>query len=84
VFSSTTQDYTETEQTNASTTVDGFYNLGAIYNTSVDAQDLGFEFTILDGPTESGSVVYVPEPTSIAIIGLAGVALLVRPRRRHV
>jgi len=59
----------------ANLALDGLTSLGLLYDLLADTRDLSFEYTALGQPTVTGQVAYVPEPGSLALLVLTGVAL---------
>ena len=61
--------------------IDGVFSLGIGYDTQ-GTQDLVFGYGIAGQAGEvSGIVAYIPEPASLVLIGLGGLALATRRRR---
>jgi len=60
--------------------IDGQVSLGNLYNLPVDARDLKFEYTMMGRATVTGRVIYIPEPASLALLGICGLMML---HRRH-
>jgi hypothetical protein len=58
----------------------GSVNIGAVLAAGLSESDLTFEYTPVGGTTTQGSVVVVPEPGSITLLGIAGLALVRRRR----
>ncbi|MEM9420382.1 MAG: PEP-CTERM sorting domain-containing protein [Planctomycetota bacterium] len=58
----------------------GSFEIGAVLATGLTENDLNFEYTDASGATVSGQVIVVPEPGSLALLGLGGLALIRRRR----
>lgn len=58
----------------------GSFNVGAVLATGLGEADLSFEYTPVGGSTTQGVVVVVPEPGSLALLSLGGLALVRRRR----
>jgi len=59
----------------------GEYDMGVLYDAAMDPQDVTVEFFGPAGEIE-GEVRYVPEPATMSILCIGGLALLRRRRRR--
>ena len=69
-------------------TINGLVDMGDIYNTSLNTEDLTFLFAEKNenrGNPQVGNVVYiaVPEPTTLSLMGLAAAGLMGRRRKRQ-
>ncbi len=63
----------------------GSFSLGMAYDPAVKAEDLDFQYTfgeLGDAEQLAGAVGYVPEPMTMSVLGLGGLALLRRRRNR--
>jgi hypothetical protein len=60
----------------------GNFNVGAVLAPGLSGGDIAFEYTPVGGSTTQGSVevVNIPEPGSLALLGLGGLALARRRR----
>lgn len=58
----------------------GVFALGAIVKPGTSVGELGFGFTPLGGSLTTVALEVVPEPTTLALLGMGGVALLGRRR----
>ncbi|XAL98912.1 PEP-CTERM sorting domain-containing protein [Phycisphaeraceae bacterium D3-23] len=58
----------------------GEFEIGTVLATGLTESDIVFEYAGADGQSVSGQVIVVPEPGSLALLGLGGLALLRRRR----
>lgn len=66
----------------ADVNVDGLISLGRLYDTTRGATDLTFKYAALGGSAFQGGVIYiVPEPTTLALFTLGGLAIVRRSSR---
>jgi len=60
--------------------VNGLVSLGTLFDLAKGVQDLTFEYTALGQATQTGRVIFIPEPASMALLGLGGLLMLRRRR----
>ncbi|XAL98913.1 PEP-CTERM sorting domain-containing protein [Phycisphaeraceae bacterium D3-23] len=58
----------------------GRFEIGPVLATGLGESDITFEYAGADGQSVAGQVIVVPEPGSLALLGLGGLALLRRRR----
>jgi len=58
----------------------GTFDLGAIVTPGTPVANLGFSFTPINGDSTQGQLTVIPEPASLALLGLGGLTLLRRRR----
>ncbi|MEM1108958.1 MAG: PEP-CTERM sorting domain-containing protein [Planctomycetota bacterium] len=59
----------------------GTFSLGPIVTVGTPVGDLGFSFTPVGGETTVAPIAVIPEPATLVLIGLGGLALA--GRRKH-
>ncbi len=59
---------------------EGSFTLGSIFPIGSAASDIGFGFSEVGGPFIQSTLTVIPEPTTAAVLGLGGLALLRRRR----
>jgi len=79
-FGSTTQFYAEGSMSDT-LLAGGMYSLGDIYDVLKGKTDLTFEYASTTLGTVPGDVIYVPEPATMALLGLGGLVVMIRRRR---
>jgi len=79
-FVISTNNTTYAEGAFANIGVNGLVSLGILCDLNVDAGDVEFEYTMLGQDTVVGTVIYIPEPASMVLMGIGGLLVL---RRRH-